>query len=112
MKKIMQFRYDSPTSQENYPKYENYNLVLANENIFNNYKSITQIGIQAPPGVKFYLNKSSNPITIGKTGIYELDLTGMGFISAIRFSSPELATFIDADNTARLLIDIIYEEGE
>jgi hypothetical protein len=49
---------------------------------------------------------------MGKTGIYELDLTGMGFISAIRFSLPELETFIDADSNARLLIDIIYEEGE
>ena len=112
MKKIMQFRYDSATSPNNYPNYEGYNLILANGNIFDNYKSITQLGIQAPSGVKFKLNKSNNWITIGKTGIYELDLTGMGFISAIRFSLPELETFINADSNARLLIDIIYEEGE
>jgi hypothetical protein len=45
MKKIMQFRYDSSTSSNNYPNYEGYHLILANGNIFDNYKSITQLGI-------------------------------------------------------------------
>lgn len=112
MKKIMQFRYESPTSMNNYPNYESYNLVLANGNIFDNYKSITQLGIQAPSGVKFKLNKSNNWITMGKTGIYELDLTGMGFISAIRFNLNDLGIYVDNDVNAKILIDIIYEEGE
>lgn len=112
MKKIMQFRYYSSTSPENYPNYEGYNLILANGNIFDNYKSITQLGIQAPPGVKFKLNKSNNWITMGKTGIYELDLTDMGFISAIRFSLNDLDIYVDKNNNAKILIDIIYEEGE
>lgn len=112
MKKIMQFRYDSATSPNNYPNYEGYNLILANGNIFDNYKSITQLGIQAPSGVKFKLNKSNNWITMGKTGIYELDLAGMGFISAIRFNLVDLETYVDEDDNAKILIDIIYEEGE
>jgi hypothetical protein len=35
---------------------------------------IVQLGIQSVPGTKFYLNGSNNPIIIGNTGIYELDL--------------------------------------
>jgi hypothetical protein len=41
------------------------------------------LGIQGPDGLKFYLNSSSSPIAIGETGIYELDLEGIGRISAI-----------------------------
>ena len=112
MTKIMQFRYEGSNNPNNYPEYKDYNLTLANGNIFNNYKSITRLGIQAPSGVRFYLNKSKYPITIGKTGIYELDLTGLGYVSSIRFNLQDLETYIDEDITAKMLIDIIYEEGE
>lgn len=111
MKKIMQFRYEGPDHPDNFPQFENYSMVLANQNIFNDYKSIIQLGIQAPIGMRFYLNKSKNPITVGKTGIYELDLTNLGFIHAIRFNLKDIEELVDPDNTAKILVDILYEEG-
>lgn len=111
MKKIMQFRYEGPDHENNFPQFEQYSMVLANQNIFNDYKAITQLGIQGPVGMRFYLNKSKNPITIGKTGIYELDLTDLGFIYAIRFNLKDIEELVDPDITAKILVDILYEEG-
>jgi len=42
------------------------------------------------PGTKFYLNKSTNPVMIGYTGIYELDLNGQIEISALNFDKASM----------------------
>lgn len=108
MKKIMQFRYEGPNHSNNYPKYSDYMGQLTRNNIFSNYKSISKFGIQGPPGLRFYLNNSLNPITIGKTGIYELDLENIGRINSIQFIESEVSNLINnTDN--KLLIDIVYE---
>ena len=77
MKKIMQFRYISHPNSENYPNYEDYPGELTKRNIFNDYNSISQLGIQAPPGTKFALSaiaeNSEDYLIMGRNGVYELD---------------------------------------
>lgn len=112
MKQIKQFRYCNSTSEDNYPTYTSYYGKLTKGNIFADNGYITHLGIQAKPGTKFYLNNSHLPITIGFTGIYELQLENYGRIYAIRFDEESILEYDKADNTDRLLIDIIYEGGK
>lgn len=113
MKKIMQFRFEGRDSADNYPAFQDYNTMLTAGNIFDNYKLVSKLGIQGPIGLKFYLNNGQYPITIGKTGIYELDLEGLnGCINQIRFDQADITAFFPNDNIVnRLLIDIVYEGG-
>ena len=106
MKSVKQFRYYGVNDENNYPDYPNYYGMLKSSNIFKDCGVISQIGIQGKPGTKFYFNGSSNSIILGDTGIFELDLKGKGFISAIRFDGASLDRYEDSD---RLLIDIVYE---
>jgi hypothetical protein len=83
MKKIMQFRYFGDNDDKNFPKGLSANDLTGGE-IFNDYVPITQLGIQAPPGTIFYLNaptKSDNSIIMGNSGLYELNLEGIGEIN-------------------------------
>lgn len=112
MKKIMQFRFEGFQNANNYPVFSDYNNILISGNIFNDYQPITQLGIQGPQGLKFYLNNGAYPITIGATGIYELNLENLGRINSIRFDKNDISTFFPNSNTKnRLLVDIIYEGG-
>lgn len=103
MKKMTQFRFYGNGSGKNSPL----NLTttkLNNDNIFAEYGSISQMGIQAPPGTIFTLNESSAPIMVGKTGIYELDLENIGRIFSIKFNL--------ADRWSdTLIVDIVYDGG-
>ena len=111
-KKIKQFRYWGNANTNNYPEGFNLdNLTLGNK--FPN--QITQLAIQGPPGVSFYLNESaSDPIMIGFSGIFNLETTGYGYINSLKFKSDqeseELAGF--NDKVACLIIDIVYQEDE
>ena len=113
-KKVKQIRYYNDTADKNYPSknsggpsYRN----LISGSVFSNYMPIMQLGIQALPGTKFYLNGSNNPIIIGNTGIYELDLWGMAEINSLQFDANSLSLISSNDN-AYLIIDMIYEDGE
>lgn len=112
-KKVKQIRYYSDTSNNNYPtgqhspKYR----TLISGSAFSNYMPIIQLGIQSLPGTKFYLNGSNNPIIIGNTGIYELDLQGLTEINSLQFDASSLA-LIQNNNSAYLIVDIIYEGDE
>ncbi len=110
MKHITQFRYYAFKNPNNYPTYSDYVQQLTAGNIFSSYPSISHLGIQGPPGLIFYLNNSSSPLMIGKTGIYELNLEGVGRIFAIRFDAGTL-NLVSADENARLIIDIVYDGG-
>jgi hypothetical protein len=46
---------------------------------------VTQLGIQASPGTIFTLNNGTD-IQIGKTGIYELDLEGLTYLTNLVFT--------------------------
>lgn len=110
MKRIAQFRYRGEGHSENYPNYEFYTDKLTYGNIFQDYGFVSHLGIQGPVGLRFYLNQSSNPIMIGQTGIYELDLENIGRISAIRFDRTDINNYYtDNPRSDKILIDIVYE---
>ena len=113
-KRIKQFRYfnsnESREGGENSPtglKYQH----LQSGSAFATCLPIYQLGIQALPGTKFYINNSVDPIIIGSTGVYELSLSGDTQISALSFSPTSIAE-IEANDNAYLLVDIIYDDGE
>ena len=83
----------------------------ANGDAFQNYFPVSQLGIQALPGTKFYLNEAVDPVIIGATGIYELDLTNGIQISKISFAFDSMEIIKNNDN-AFLIVDIIYDDGE
>lgn len=117
-KNIKQFRYknndDNTVTKD----------ALINGSAFEGIKSITQLGIQALPGTKFYLlpakyeqgsyttlTHSTVPIMIGSTGIYELNLTGLTTVPGLRFEEESLNAIANS-TSAMLLIDIVYEEDD
>ena len=110
MKRIMQFRYRGEHHEENFPTFQFYTDILSYGNIFQEYGLVTKLGIQAPVGIRFYLNSSSNPIMVGETGIYELNLEGIGRINSIRFDRSDLEKYYtDNPRNDKILIDIVYE---
>lgn len=106
MKYIKQFRYYGTESAQTYPIGLTYGQ-LRNGNIFKDCGTVTHLGIQAAPGTTFYLNNSPASIVVGSTGIYELNLEGLGHITAIRFDKESLDKI--TDDTDGILIDIVYE---
>ena len=122
-KKIMQFRYyaeetKNPANKDfsrNYPvnnnkhKYNNINYdTLISGYVFNQATPMVQLGIQALPGTRFYLNGNTDPVIIGNTGIYEIDLQGQGVISALRFAAKSIDAIIN-NPSGYLIVDVIYE---
>ena len=105
-KKIMQFRYYAEKNNKNQPKNISKSN-LSSGSVFSNYYPITQLGIQALPGTKFYLNNSITAIIVGSTGIYELDLEGLAEINNISFDAASLQA-INSNNNAYLIVDIVY----
>lgn len=114
VKKVMQFRYYSKNDGRNQPNAEGSEITLSNlqsGGIFENYGNIIQLGIQTLPGTKFYLNYGINPIMVGSTGIYELDLEGLSPITKLAFDKKSLDSIEETPN-AYLIIDTIYESEE
>lgn len=70
--------------------------------------SIQQLGIQALPGTKFYINGSNSPVLVGFSGLFNLDLTDQGEITELRFDLNSL-NYIKKTNSI-LIIDIAYAE--
>lgn len=108
-KQIKQFRYYGDNHVKNQPATISANN-LASGSIFFEGKliSITRLGIQTIPGVMVYINSPVEPVIIGSTGIYELDLENISEISTLSFD-PNSVNFInDTSNSAYLVIDAIY----
>ena len=107
-KHIMQFRYYGENHSNNQP--ENITFNELNEGkVFSKYLPFTQLGIQALPGTRFYLNDNRDgPVIIGSTGIYELELEGISKITNLKFDSRSLE-LIKNNNSTGLIIDVIYE---
>lgn len=118
-KTIRQYRYFGENDSRNYPANITKGAITLG-NIFRNGSelgSITQLGIQTLPGVKFFLNGSLDPIIVGSTGIYELDLEGISEITELSFD-PESIEKIGPVNSANshihngyLIVDAIYNTG-
>lgn len=109
-KKVKQFRFYAHNSNKNYPNDISYRNLISGS-IFGDYKPIVQLGVQALPGTKFYLNGSNNPIIIGHTGIYELDLEGLSEITSLKFDSKSIEA-INGNANSFLIVDIIYERED
>lgn len=114
--RVKQFRYYSDGSENNQPKimpsgesvtYANY----VSGEVFGNHFPVTQLGIQALPGTKFYLNHALEPVLIGVTGIYDLELNEQTQITKIQFGVDSMQILKD-NNNAYLIVDIIYDDGE
>lgn len=113
-KKVKQFRYYNDGNEKNYPQGLAMRHLISGSaftSVATNCIPIIQLGIQSIPGTKFYLNNSYNPVIIGNTGIYELDLNGLAEVTALQFDQKTLQA-IHSNNNAYLIIDIIYEDGE
>lgn len=112
-RKVKQFRYFGEDQEHGSVKNQPTNCKMSefiNGNIFAACYPIVQLGIQAMPGAKFYLNVSDAPIIIGQTGIYELDLSGKTEISSLYFHR-ETMEQINELNNALLIVDIVYDDG-
>lgn len=106
MKKLYQYRYYGE-SDRNFPSNLN-SIIMANGELLRNKGMITHLGLQASPETTFFLNKGTNPIQVGKTGIFEIDVTNYGLITSISFSQDTLDHVHEGDG---IIIDIIYEGG-
>lgn len=116
-KAIKQFRYFGDNAVKNQPKGAISNDFVSG-NIFSggtsldskSYYPIIQLGIQALPGTKFYLNDSIEPIIIGARGLFELDLDGVAEITQLSFD-PSSINLIKTIDNAYVIIDIVYDDG-
>ena len=112
-RKIKQFRFYQRLSSTDRGDARNQpaNITINNlksGSIFSEYYPIVQLGIQSVPGVKFYLNKSEEPIIIGETGIYDLELDSTTQINHLSFAVDSL-NMINANPNTYIIIDMIYE---
>lgn len=112
---IKQFRYYAENDSRNQPISEDeaYNasfLTFCNGNVFKNANvyPILALGIQTLPGTKVYLNGSVDPIIVGSTGIYELDVVDKAEIINIFFDATSMLAIRDADE-GYLIVDILYD---
>ena len=74
--------------------------ITTGENVLKDYAPVIKIGIQAPKDTVFQLNEGSD-IEMGKYGIYELDLEGLGYIDSLVFKGENKDDII--------IVDIVYE---
>ena len=107
IKKIKQFRYYGINFEQNEPV----NDLLWLTDLLKDYGPITKLGIQAPPGTKFYTSNNLG-IIIDHTGIYEIDLRDTTTtISTLYFDADSL---INVDNmpNGSIIVDILYSSTE
>jgi hypothetical protein len=109
-KKIKQFRFYGDNNEKNYPSNRDKSQYQSGQ-VFSDLEvfPISQLGIQGPPGTKFYLNGSVNPLTIGVSGIYDLDIKNGARITSLEFDRDSLNRI---ENNSYLFIDILYGEED
>ena len=100
-KQIMQFRYYWEKNKNNYP-FNSRKSDFTSGEIFKEFYPIHFLRIQGGKETKFFINSGSNPVKIGTSGIYVLDLQDFTIIEDLYFSD------IKIDNENPLIIDIIY----
>lgn len=78
-------------------------------NIIQNFAPVVQLGIQTIPGVSFTIgNSDPNVITIGPTGVFQLDVDGFSEITQLRLAGgAEL--FMNNNPIGFLIIDFVYD---
>lgn len=111
-RKVQQIRYygdHKSDSDKNQPANLTGNR-LRSGSVFSQYTPMKQIGIQTMPGVKFYLNNSIEPIVIGSTGIYELNVENLTEITALSFDTTSINMINETPSTSYIIVDILYED--
>ena len=111
-RKVQQIRYYGDhklDSDKNQPNSLTGNR-LRSGSVFSQYTPMKQIGIQTMPGVKFYLNNSIEPIIIGSTGIYELNVENLTEITALSFDTTSINMINETPSTSYIIVDILYED--
>lgn len=113
--KFKQFRYFGKNSTKNQNvTFENNTLTLTG---FDQLTSIKHLGIQTMPGVEFTINGGTNDvpnIIIGPSGIYEINVEDTGStIGNLDIIESTLMHYFsdDGNNTAYLIVDVVYEDG-
>lgn len=84
---------------------------LISGRVFEEYTPLSQLGVQAPPGTKFYINGNENPVIIGFTGLFDIDLNKGGSINEISFDRQSLS-YIKSNDSAMLIIDMAFWVGD
>ena len=109
-KYVNQIRYYGDGNDKNYPKNNVSLTTLQSGSIFHNTLPIVQLGIQTLPGMKIYINNHTNPIIVGQTGIYELNVDGISYITDLRFDGTTLNIINRNQQNAYLIVDYLYEK--
>lgn len=88
-------------------------LNFCNGNVFKNANvyPIIQLGVQTLPGTRMYLNGSQDPIIVGSTGIYEIDVSNNAEIVNIYFDATSMLAIRDSDE-GYLIVDVLYDKYE
>lgn len=107
MKRIKQFRYYGKDNiDKNMPRQGE---VFFKGNWFQNINAVSHIGVQAIPGVRFYLNDSPSSLMVGQTGIYELDLGNLGIIQSFKLDFSSLKDKEEQILEYGIIVDVVYE---
>lgn len=77
---------------------------------FSDIYPIAQLGIQSLPGTTFYLNGSTNPIRIGASGIFDLDIKNEARITELKFGAQSINRIIN--NGGYVIVDVIKGEED
>lgn len=76
--------------------------------VFSKYAPIQQFGIQTLPGTRFFINQNTDPIIIGASGIYEMDLRNTtAVVSSIYFSLESMERINDSKD-GYLIVDLVH----
>lgn len=114
-RKVYQFRYYGDGDNKNQPiagrtgKETITGAKLRSGSIFKDCLPIKQLGIQTMPGVKFYLNNSIDPIIVGSTGIYELNVDNLTEITALNFDLTAINMINNNPSLSYIIVDILYD---
>lgn len=108
-RKVYQIRYYGDGNDKNQPSSLTGNR-LRSGSVFSQYTPMKQLGIQTMPGVKFYLNNSVEPVQVGATGIYELNVENMTEITALSFDTTSINMINQTPSTGYIIVDILYED--
>ncbi len=79
--------------------------------VFESVYPISELGIQAPPGTKFYLNGSVYPIVMGASGIYDLDIKNGARVTGLSFHRESLQDIVTS-GSSYLIVDVLYGEED
>ena len=75
---------------------------------FENFYPIVQLGIQAVPGTRFFLNDSKYPVIVGPSGIWEIDASAGTAIRQLIIDDGSLILNENAQSTHGIIIDMMY----